>query len=61
MRRRLTEIAERMNLRDPESVGAQLALAFDGAFMSAPLGTAERTAESLRQIVQALITAARTD
>jgi AcrR family transcriptional regulator len=59
MRRRLTEIAERMKLRQPESVGAQLALAFDGAFMSAPLGAGERMAVTLRQSVHALIKAAR--
>jgi AcrR family transcriptional regulator len=59
MRRRLTEIAERLKLPNPESVGAQLALAFDGAFMSAPLGAGERMADTLRKSVHALIKAAR--
>ena len=59
MRRRLTEIAERMKLDGPDSVGAQLALAFDGAFMSAPLGAGERMAVILRESIYALIKAAR--
>ena len=59
MRRRLTEIAVRMELRNADSVGAQLALAFDGAFMSAPLGAGERMAVTLRESVRALIRAAR--
>ena len=59
MRRRLTDIAERMKLQRPESVGAQLALAFDGAFMSAPLGSGARMAVTLRESVHALIKAAR--
>jgi len=59
MRRRLTDIAERMKVHDPESVGSQLALAFDGAFMSAPLGAGARVAVTLRKSVQALIKAAR--
>jgi AcrR family transcriptional regulator len=59
MRRRLTDVAERMKLRRPANVGAQLALAFDGAFMSAPLGVGERMAVTLRESVHALVTAAR--
>jgi AcrR family transcriptional regulator len=59
MRRRLTEIADRLNLHDPHSVGAQLALAFDGAFMSAPLGAGERMAVTLRESAHALIKAAQ--
>jgi len=60
MRRRLTEIAERMKLHDPQSVGGQLALTFDGAFMSAPLGAGDRIAVTLGETVHALIKAART-
>ena len=59
MRHRLTEVAARMKLHDPESVGAQLALVFDGAFMSAPLGAGDRMAVTLRNSVHALIKAAR--
>ena len=59
MRRRLAEVAARMELHDPDSVGAQLALAFDGAFMSAPLGAGDRMAVTLRNSVHALVKAAR--
>jgi len=58
MRERLTDIAARMKLTDPEAVGSQLALAFDGAFMSAPLGTGDRMAITLRQTINALLRAA---
>jgi AcrR family transcriptional regulator len=60
MRRRLSAIARRMGVRQPESVGAQLALALDGAFMSAPLGDGARVAETLQATVHALLQAART-
>jgi AcrR family transcriptional regulator len=59
MRRRLSDVAERLGLRRPEHVGAQLALAFDGAFISAPLGGGGRLAETLRESVHALTAAAR--
>jgi|KBSMisStandDraft_5_1062788.scaffolds.fasta_scaffold175447_2 AcrR family transcriptional regulator len=58
---RLGDIARRLGLSEPESVGARLALAFDGAFMSAPLGAGERMAVTLRDSVRALIKAARAD
>jgi AcrR family transcriptional regulator len=58
MRERLTDIAARMKLTDPEAVGSQLALAFDGAFMSAPLGAGDRMAITLRQTIDALLRAA---
>lgn len=57
MRLRLTDIAKRLKLADPERVGSQLALAFDGAFMSAPLGAGESMARTLREMVHALIAA----
>jgi len=57
MRSRLTNIATRMKLARPEAVGAQLALVFDGAFMSAPLGAGDAMAKTLRDTVQALIKA----
>ena len=56
---RLTEIAKRLNLPRPKRVGAQLALAFDGAFMSAPLGAGEPMARTLRDTVHALLKAAQ--
>ena len=59
MRVRLTDIATRMKLGEPERVGSQLALAFDGAFMSAPLGAADRMVVTLRDTVHALLKAAR--
>lgn len=58
MRERLTSIAARMKLAHPDAVGAQLALIFDGAFMSAPLGAGEPMAKTVRETVQALIKAA---
>jgi AcrR family transcriptional regulator len=59
MRERLTNVATRMKLARPDAAGAQLALVFDGAFMSAPLGAGEAMAETLRDTVRALINAAR--
>ena len=59
MRERLTDLALRMKVAEPERVGAQLALVFDGAFMSAPLGSGERMATTLRDTVGALLRAAR--
>jgi len=60
MRERFSAIARRLKLRNPESVGAQLALAFDGAFMSAPLGAGVEMAVTLRNLVKAVLKAAQT-
>ena len=59
MRNRLSSIAERLRLNDPAKVGAQLALAFDGAFISAPFGQGEQLAATLRRTVKAIIDSAR--
>jgi AcrR family transcriptional regulator len=59
MRQRFAELARRLDLRHPKNIGAQLALVFDGAFISAPLGDAERLAATLRDSVRALVSAAR--
>jgi AcrR family transcriptional regulator len=59
MRRRLSLIASRMGLSEPEEVGSQLALALDGAFMSAPLGAGDRIATTLQKTIHALLKAAR--
>jgi AcrR family transcriptional regulator len=59
MRQRFSELAKRLKLRHPKKVGAQLALVFDGAFISAPLGNGELLATTLRDSVRALLTAAR--
>lgn len=59
MRRRFSDIAGRMGLPRPNSVGAQLALAFDGAFISAPLGGGERLSVTLSETVHALVNSAR--
>jgi AcrR family transcriptional regulator len=57
MRERFTDLAARMRLPGPEHVGAQLALIFDGAFMSAPLGAGEAMADTLRETVCAILKA----
>ena len=59
MRRHLAALAERMGLRRPDEVGAQLALAFDGAFISAPFGEGDRLAATLRDSVKLVVKAAR--
>lgn len=61
MRRRFASIAQRLGLRDPGHVGARLALAFDGAFISAPLESGERLAATLRGSIRALVQSARAD
>ena len=57
MRERFTNLAMRMRLPGPEHVGAQLALIFDGAFMSAPLGAGEAMSDTLRETVCAILKA----
>ena len=57
MRERFTDLAARMRLPGPEHVGAQLALIFDGAFMSAPLGAGEAMSDTLRETVCAILKA----
>lgn len=59
MRRHLSALADRMGLRHPDEVGAQLALAFDGAFISAPFGDGERLAATLKDAVKVIVKAAR--
>jgi hypothetical protein len=46
-----------MKLTRPDRVGSQLALIFDGAFMSAPLGAGEAMADTLRGTVDAVLKA----
>jgi len=58
MRERFSSLAKRLGLRRPNHVGAQLALAFDGAFISAPIVGGERLAETLKETVAALLKAA---
>jgi len=60
MRERFTDLATRMKLAKPKHVGAQLALIFDGAFMSAPLGAGEAMADTLRETVEAVLKSAVT-
>jgi hypothetical protein len=48
-----------MNLQHSNKVGAQLALAFDGAFISAPFGDGKRLAATLRDTVNLIVGAAR--
>ena len=58
-RRHFSAIAERMGLPHPDQVGLQLALAFDGAFISAPFGAGTALASTLRKTVSALVESAR--
>jgi AcrR family transcriptional regulator len=57
MQARFTDLAARMKLTRPDRVGSQLALIFDGAFMSAPLGAGEAMADTLRGTVDAVLKA----
>lgn len=59
MRERFRELAKRMGLDKPKQIGAQLALVFDGAFMSAPLGAGVEMADTLRRTVAALLESQR--
>lgn len=59
MRRHLSSLAARMGLARPNQVGAQLALAFDGAFISAPFGQGEQLAATLEDTVNAILRAAQ--
>jgi AcrR family transcriptional regulator len=59
MRSHLSALAERMGLQRPDEVGRQLALAFDGAFISAPFGDGERLSATLRDTVRLIVESAR--
>jgi AcrR family transcriptional regulator len=59
MRRHLSALARRLALKRPDQLGAQLALAFDGAFISAPLGDGEQLAATLRETIRTLVRAAQ--
>jgi AcrR family transcriptional regulator len=59
VRRHLTALAARLGLKQPDEVGAELALVFDGAFISAPLGGGDRLAATFRTTVRLLVEAAR--
>lgn len=59
MRDRFSSIARRLGLKRPNRVGAQLALAFDGAFITAPISGGEQLSETLKETVAALVKAGR--
>ena len=59
MRERLRSVAKRQGLRKPNRVGAQLALIFDGAFISAPVSDGERLAKTFGDTVYAVVKMAR--
>jgi len=59
MRRHLSAIAKRMGLKQSQEIGLQLALAFDGAFISAPFGGGQQLADTLRKTVRALVESGR--
>jgi AcrR family transcriptional regulator len=58
MRARFASLAKRLGLSQPNEVGAQLALIFDGAFISAPISDGERLAVTFKKTVRALVKAA---
>lgn len=58
MRDRFSRLAKRLGLKHANQVGGQLALAFDGAFISAPLTDGEELAAILRQTVRAILRSA---
>ncbi|MBA3666683.1 MAG: TetR/AcrR family transcriptional regulator [Sphingomonas sp.] len=55
MRGHLSVLAKRLDLKRPDAVGAQLALAFDGAFISAPFGHTELLVATLNGTVQLIV------
>ena len=57
MRERFASLAKRLGLRHPGEVGEQLAMVFDGAFISAPVSDGERIATTFRRTVRALLKA----
>lgn len=59
MRQFFSQVAKRLKLHHPNRVGAQLAMVFDGAFISAPLSDGRQLAATLRGSVRAVIAAAR--
>lgn len=59
MRRHLSAIAKGMGLKHSKDIGAQLALAFDGAFISAPFGHGDLLAATLKETVKVIVKAAR--
>ena len=58
VRERFALLAKRLGLRKSREVGEQLAMIFDGAFISAPLSDGARLAATLRDTVRALIKSA---
>lgn len=59
MRERFSDLARRLELNQPDQVGAQLALAFDGAFINAQLADGEQLGAALRATIRAILSAAR--
>lgn len=59
LRRRLSAIAERLHVKKPGELGAGLAVVFNGAFVSSEILAGDNATAILRQMVQALIAAAR--
>lgn len=59
LRRRLRAIAERLSVRDPDTLAGQLSVLINGAFVSAQLLTAEEAIPLLQAAAHALVAAAR--
>ena len=58
MRERFASLARRLGLRRPVEIGAQLALIFDGAFISAPVSDGDQLAATFKKTVRTLLKAA---
>jgi len=58
MRERFASLARRLGLRRPGEIGAQLALIFDGAFISAPVSDGDQLAATFKKTVRTLLKAA---
>lgn len=61
LRRRLEEIAKRLNVRRPKPLAAQLAVLINGAFVSSGLLGAEEATGVLRGALKALLNGAKAD
>ncbi|KRE17641.1 TetR family transcriptional regulator [Bosea sp. Root381] len=59
LRRRLRDIAERLQVDEPDDLAAQLSVVVNGAFVSSPILAAGDATSILLQMTRALIVAAR--
>lgn len=59
LRRRLTTIAQALDVREPHELGGQLAVLVNGAFVSSPIFDTGEAPSLLQQAAEVLISAAR--